>query len=349
MAKKTVLLGMSGGIDSSMSVLLLKEKGYEVIGATFLLAPSDGAKHVAQWAQQLGIAHLEIDVSKIFQKNVVGYFTNEYLKGRTPSPCVFCNPTIKFPFLMEKAQSMGIGHIATGHYVSKTQCNGLYYIQRGADTVKDQSYYLWKLDQEILQKTLFPLGGRTKGMIKEMARQQGFGQFLSQKESMGVCFLKNRNYRDVIENLAPLASQKIGTGQVCDLDGKVIGQHDGYPYYTIGQKSGLQLNQKGPLYVHSIDPAGNIIYVADKKRLETNTIAISHLFCHNPNDFNSEKLQVMVRGLGLNPSGHARIQILEKGHAMVHLESPAWAIAPGQPVVFYVENRVVGGGIAEKG
>ncbi len=342
---------MSGGIDSSVAAGILKQQGYEVIGVTLLFyhtgtdypAYVDEAK---QLAQQLGIEHHVLDVRKAFADTVVRYFTDEYLAGRTPSPCILCNEKVKWKYLLEKADDFNCQYVATGHYINIVNENGTYYIYKGVDTVKDQSYFLWNLDQDILARTLTPLGNYTKQQIKELANQFGYQSVANKKESMGVCFLGRTDYRDFLKQQIPDIDKKIGKGDIVNTSGEVIGNHNGYAYYTVGQKRGLNLLQKNGLMVAQIDAKTNTLKVDTKQNLLQQNLKVSNYRFYNRNDITHDQITTIVRGLGLNPSGYSKIELLNDTELMVVLDHPAWAIAPGQPVAFYIGNKLIGGGFA---
>jgi len=347
MKKKTVLVGMSGGVDSAMAAFLLKEDGYKVRGVTLELYDHERGSQLQNIISHLDIEHCFVDVRNEFRNIVIEYFIDEYKKGRTPSPCYYCNENIKFPVLLKLAESLDAEYIATGHYVNKEFINDKFYITRGTDKKKDQSYYLWKINQETLQKTLFPLGNKNKDEIKSLAFAKGFESLVNKKESTGVCFLKEENYRDFLVKYSPSKFKNIGKGEVKNKEGKKIGEHDGYPFYTIGQKSGIITNINGEFFVSCIDPVNNALYVDQKSNLFSDQMELINYYFHDIDDINIEGITAVVRGIGINPKGYCKIQIINSNKARVKLDDPAWATAPGQPVVFYIGNRVIGGGIVD--
>ena len=335
---------MSGGIDSSMAIKLLQDNGYKVVGATLQLYGNQDTAEIKRIVAHFGIQHFFVDARQAFAESVVSYFVDEYFDGRTPSPCVFCNQHIKFPTLIKIADQHKIDFVATGHYVSKDILQSRYYICKGIDKKKDQSYYLWRLKQDILQRVIFPLGIYKKDTIKRMAEKENLMFLLTKKESMGVCFLKKENYRKLIMEHCKKKFLKIVSGKVINQDGIEIGHHEGYPFYTIGQKNGLNLNIQGEFYVSRINAEQNIIEVNKKESLHVKEFDITEYYFHEMNDINSSGIEIKVRGLGLNPDGFVKIHIIDEKYARVSLENEAWAMAPGQPVVFYDNNRVIGGG-----
>jgi len=337
---------MSGGVDSSMTVRYLQEAGYHVLGVTFKMTEGIDNNHAGYIADKLSIEHIYMDLTEKIENTVVHYFVGEYLQGRTPSPCVYCNENIKFPVLLDLAKQYDADYVATGHYVNKVKRNNLFYISSGIDKTKDQSYYLWKLDQNTLVKALFPLGGKHKSEVKQKACKLGFKDLSERNESMGICFLRNKNYRDFLIEHSPEILKNIGSGEVINPLGKVIGSHHGYPFYTIGQKTGMAIKENGLFYIYKIIPKENKIMVDKKQNLKTNEIQISDYFFQDIKDIGLSQIKIKVRGLGLNPEGFCKIEIIDKYTARVFLENKAWAIAPGQPVVFYHKNLTIGGGYA---
>jgi len=355
MSKKRVLLGMSGGVDSSMSAWYLQQQGFEVVGITFnTLSPitTEESLHfiheAKKLAQSLNFEHHTLDVYSDFKKEVIDYFVNEYLAGKTPNPCIRCNETIKWKLLFEQSESLNCDYISTGHYVSTIEEDGVYYIKKGIDSSKDQSYFLWNLPQNILKKCIFPLGNKPKAQVKEKANELGFKSMATKKESMGVCFLQGSDYRDFINNWRPEIKSRLANGSILNKQGEVIGSHDGFPYYTIGQKRGLNLTSNQGECVAEILPEANQLVTAPKNTLYSNHLQISDYMMNHP-DFLSEKQQVYIRIRGLDcvPPTPGTI-FLENKLLQVNFSEPVWAITPGQSVVFYQEDRVVGGGIVDK-
>lgn len=353
-----VVLGMSGGTDSSVTAMLLQQKGYEVIGVSlwFWNSPKENSNTSAlpdfivdarNLAAKLGIEHHVIDARNKFKDVVIGQFLQEYLNGRTPSPCIHCNPNLKWRLLLDKADQLGANYIATGHYIQIVEEEGTFYIHKGDDPAKDQSYFLWNLSQEILSRTLTPLGAYTKTEVREMATNFGYKKVATKKESMGICFLDGMDYRDFLKKEIADVDEKIGQGKIVDTEGKELGWHEGYPYYTIGQKRGLELKEKTGLMVSRIDAENNTLILEKREQLNRTEFTISHYYLNNKEDINLLNITTVVRGLGLNPDGFSKLTILNESRLSVKLENPAWAIAPGQPVAFYIGNKLIGGGFAE--
>ena len=338
---------MSGGVDSSMAVYYLQKMDFEVIGVTLKMHSDINSEKVISIAEKFQIEHYFVDISGYFKEKVINYFTTEYKEGRTPSPCFYCNKNIKLPVLTELADKYGAEKVATGHYVRNLLYKNKFYIFKGIDVLKDQSYYLWKLDQEILQRMVFPLGDKSKEEVKDLAKNLGYTILAAQKESMGVCFLQNEDYREFLKKNDPEFFGKIAKGDVLNLEGQKIGEHNGYPFYTIGQKNNIDFFSDSNYYVGKIDKKKNILTAAEKDLLELQRFEISDCYFQDINDVKSTNITVRVRGLGLNPEGYGRIEMKDKRNALIDLEHPAWAMAPGQPVVFYIGDRVIGGGICK--
>jgi len=506
--KKKVVVGVSGGLDSFMTALLLKNKGYDVIAIHLdlwdddeLLKPDSSInfdvvnanssnidsinseivnsnnidsinensknkdsintklnnknsrhlnklnyissdkkrfKDVRYLCDFLKIPLLIVDGKELFKSIIISYFINEYLVGRTPSPCVFCNSQIKWKLLKDVADELNIYNIATGHYVRKVYINndtsidddkfmdnhtytnifnndtvftnnlvidnnrkGLFYVRRGIDKIKDQSYYLWELKQDVLSRMLTPLGEYTKDDVRAMAKKEGFNNILNKRESMSICFLAKYNYGDFISkyikqnfktfeknintkninflDLQDTVSEKYTTinqnivsdkytitnqgilndkasikdndsinDKGCFLleDGTVLGKHKGILYYTIGQKKNVPLGPDGKkVYVIKIDTQTKNIILGSKSSLFVSKFRINNLNINNYKDLGSSQIQVAIRGVGLNPRGYVKIKRLTFNSIEIELSNPAWAIAPGQPVVMYIDDRVIGGGV----
>ncbi|PWD98128.1 tRNA 2-thiouridine(34) synthase MnmA [Marinilabilia rubra] len=347
---KRVLLGMSGGLDSTMSALLLHKQGYEVHGVTLKTWHVNSEKQekdlikAEQLAHKLGIDHSIFDISSTFKKNVVDYFCDEYLRGRTPNPCNRCNPMIKWPRLMEMADAFDCRYIATGHYVQKVKTNNKWYIKKGVDPSKDQSYFLWNLNQDILNRAIFPLGKLTKEEVRELALSNGLENVADQKESMGVCFLDNLNYRDFLQKKHDDREIDIQEGEIVNESGKVIGKHQGIPFFTIGQKRGLNLEDKS-YRVIDLDSENNRVVVSKTANLETSQLTLKSFYLSESLYENeAEEVHIRIRGLDKVPPIPGRITHIEGGLNVI-FDVPAWAITPGQSIVFYQNDLVIGGGI----
>ncbi|MFR9661695.1 MAG: tRNA-specific 2-thiouridylase, partial [Rikenellaceae bacterium] len=331
---KRVLLAYSGGIDSTAAVGILKEQGFEVSTLTLDLLPGADLAHKAEAkALKLDCAHHTKQIHDLFRDEIIDNFTNEYLTGRTPAPCTRCNPLIKWRILEDEADRLGVEHIATGHYFRISEYNNLKYVSRPADRRKDQTYYLWGLSQRTLSRAITPMADEIKSIIK--------ADNPSQRESMGICFLSGKSYAEFI-------TEHCGTlkpGKIVDTLGVELGNHNGIARYTIGQKRGEGI--PSGFSVVEIDAEHNSVVVSDNKDdLYAMNLVIDSCNIVDINEWLASKdIEVLVRGLGRNPEGHASIERgKNRGEFIVRLSSPAWACAPGQPVVLYRGDRVIGGG-----
>lgn len=345
-------MGMSGGIDSTAACLMLQEQGYEVVGVTMRvhdlasqLTPEGEPRHIAEArevAQRLGIEHHVADEREGFRESIVQYFIDEYMQGRTPNPCVMCNPLFKFRVLTEWAERLGCSHIATGHYVQTVYDNGYYYIVTGDDPQKDQSYFLWNLSQEVLAKCIFPLGGWKKPAVRQYLADKGFALKAREGESMEVCFIEG-DYRDFLREHCPQIDEQIGQGKFVDSAGRTLGTHQGYPYYTIGQRKGLGIALGKPAYVLKLNPEKNTVMLGDAGQLVTEYMLVERprLVCEA--DFYREKnLSVRIRYRSHSVPCEV-VREVDDGKLLIHFATPVSAVTPGQSAVFYVGNRLVGG------
>lgn len=354
---KTVVIAMSGGVDSSVAALLLKKADYNVIGITLKTFGFDdvpvndsgccsleaiyNAKNVAD---NLKIPHYTFDFTEIFDRTVIDNFINEYMNGFTPNPCVLCNKKIKWGVLLDKAIELGADYIATGHYANLNYNKELsrYYISCGLDKEKDQSYALWKLSQDALSKSIFPLGKYTKMEIREIAFHSGL-KSASTPDSQEICFVPNNNYRELLQLRVKDINEKAGKGDIF-FNGKKVGEHEGFPYYTIGQRKGLKLSLGYPVYVSKIDPKKNRIYVDKVDGLFNDGFIaddINFMKYDNLTSITSAKVKVRYKDEGSD----AIIEQLDNNRIKVVFKSPKKSITPGQSAVFYDNNDIIGGGI----
>lgn len=334
MKERRVILGFSGGIDSSAAVSLLRDQGYDVTALTLDMTGDRSLLDKAQRrAGELSVPLRVRSVRDTFGREVVDYFTDSYRHGRTPAPCTRCNSRIKWPYLAAEADALGIPFLATGHYFRITQQNGKYYVTRATDLRKDQSYYLWDLPQEILARTVTPMGNVIK---QEVAAQSS-----DRRESMGICFLGRESVCDFLQRRAGA----FVSGEIVDSEGRTLGRHDGVALYTIGQKRGLNL--PGGYAVVGIDAESNRLIVGTNNELFHATLEVGQCRLVDPDEvFATRDLQVVIRGIGRNPAAGA-VVIPTRSGIRIELDDPAWAPAIGQPVVLYCGDRVVGGGILE--
>lgn len=334
------MVGMSGGIDSTATCLMLKEQGYEIVGLTMWVwgdEPSDAR----QLAASMGIEHHVVDEREAFRKTVVQNFIDEYGNGRTPNPCVMCNPLFKFRILTEWADKLGCAFIATGHYCRLEERSRKTYVVAGDDDKKDQSYFLWRLGQDVLKRCIFPLGTYTKPQVREYLRGKGFQLKAEEGESMEVCFIKG-DYRDFLREHSPQIDREIGPGWFVNPQGVKLGEHKGFPYYTIGQRKGLEIALGKPAYVLKINPQKNTVILGDAEQLRTEyMLAEQDQLTDEQELFSAPDLAVRIRYR--SKPIPCTVRRLEDGRLLVHFLSEASAIAPGQSAVFYIGKRVVGG------
>ena len=350
---KRVLVGMSGGIDSSATCMMLQEQGYEVVGVT--MRTWDVASQFADpnqqepnyilearaLAERLGIEHHVADVRKEFKEIIVKYFIDEYMQGRTPNPCVMCNPLFKERLLCEWADRTDCAWISTGHYCQLEERKGKLYIVAGDDTTKDQSYFLWRLPQEVLRRFIFPLGGLTKQEVRDYLKDKGFEAKAQGGESMEVCFIEG-DYRDFLRQQIPDLDSRIGPGYFVDNKGVKIGQHKGFPYYTIGQRKGLGIALGHPAHVLRINAEKNTVMLGTADDLKTEYMLVEDALITNKEELLAcPNLTVRIRYR--SKPIPCQVLPLENGQMLVRFLSEASAIAPGQSAVFYDGKRVLGG------
>lgn len=329
---KSVLLGFSGGIDSNMSARMLRDEGYRVVALTIDTIGDEAMLQRAESsAKGLGIEWHSYDAREMFAREIIDYFCSEYALGRTPAPCTRCNTHIKWRILCEVADRLNIYHIATGHYFNVERRGDRCYVAQGIDPAKDQSYYLWGLDQATLRRAITPMGRRIKQDVKQ--------HFEDKSESMGVCFLEGRHYADF------LASRNIGMtcGNIINLQGEVCGRHNGIARYTSGQRRGYGIPEG--MRVIGIDAAANSVIVGNNDMLFKHKLYINR--CNVVDEcelLTSDDIKIKIRGIGRNPERAVRVEPYGDGYVVI-LDDAAWAPAVGQPLVFYRENLVIGGGI----
>lgn len=349
---KRVIVALSGGIDSAVATILLKEEGYTLGAITFYsnqLGNKENLRIAEKIAQDLQIPWQPLDLTKEFQEMVVEYFCQEYLSGRTPNPCVICNWKIKFGLLLEKIKFWEADYLATGHYVGKEYLveNKEFILKKGLDKNKDQSYFLYRLNQTVLSKVLFPLGKLTKDQVRLIAKRYKLkNQY--RKESQEICFISDKNYQ---EFLIQYIKKKIKRGKFIDREGKLLGEHRGIPFYTIGQRRGLGISADSRKYVLKIDDQKNVIILGGEKDLYQNKMLVSELnFISGMVPPQPLKVEVKIR---YNSQGSPAMiypynQDRQK-RILVVFDQPQRAITPGQSAVFYQKDIVLGGGIIEKG
>ncbi len=346
--KKSVLVALSGGIDSTIAALLLKKKGYAVRGVHFNFFPGgyNQHNHLDQISDILGIPVLYHDAMNLFTHEVIDYFTRFHLSGRTPSPCAHCNPNVKYKLLLQLADRYKIQHIATGHYIRLKKQGGICRIYKSTFHEKDQSYYLWGLKQNVLNRLITPLGIYNKKKVQEIARQNGLNFLHDKKESTGLCFAQGRTCGKLLEDYIPDIKRKIKPGNILNTEGQILGSHKGYVYYTIGQKRDLEIDAKSNLCVVKINARHNTLVVDSWENLYAGEFMVTDSHFINQGDLIASKnIQVKIRGFGLNPDGNCHLVNIHNKKIKVCLDEPAWALAPGQPAVFYSGDLLLGGGI----
>ncbi|MDB9775382.1 tRNA 2-thiouridine(34) synthase MnmA [Vicingaceae bacterium] len=359
MSKKgKVLVAMSGGIDSSVTALLLHEEGYEVIGVTMKTwdyASSGGSSKTTGCcslddindarilAVEYGFHHMIIDIREEFGDYIIDNFVGEYMAGRTPNPCVLCNTHIKWDALLRRADQLGCKFIATGHYANVRQENGRYVVSKGLDENKDQSYVLWGLTQKALARTIFPLGKYTKSAIRQMALDRGHEELAKKSESYEICFVPDNDYRGFIKRKVDGLEEKVKGGEFIDLQGNILGKHEGYPFYTIGQRKGLGIAVGDPLYVLKINASNNTVLLGNKEDLNRKTMKVK-----NPNLHKYDRLpegtEILTKIRYKDAGAMAEVKYLADDELEVDFFAEVQGIAPGQSAVFYEGNDLLGGG-----
>ena len=335
---------MSGGTDSSVAAILLLEQGYEVVGITFRFWEEGENKHLedaVKLAKQIGIEHIIYDARKVFKEKIVGYFVEEYLVGRTPFPCVKCNNELKWKLILEEADRTGCEKVAMGHYSRIVHENNLYFVSEGVDPDKDQSFFLWGLTQEQLARIIFPLGEFHKTDVREMAAGRGFRYVSEKKDSLGVCFCSD-DYRSFLKSQLIEPEKFIFSGNFIDEEGKILGQHKGFPLYTVGQRRGLiHLNRK--VIVKEILPEKNEVVLAPLENMYKTEFVIEDVNVVDKSLFSND-FDIFCRIRYRKQNTLCRVIFLENRTARIELAEPLESIAPGQTAVFYREVKVMVGG-----
>ena len=342
---KRVLLGMSGGTDSSVAALLLQDAGYEVVGVTFRFYEKDENTEYLDDARELcnrlGIEHIISDQREYFKTTIIDYFIAEYMAGHTPVPCTLCNNYLKWPLLRQIADQMGIYHIATGHYVQKQKIGDFWHIINGADEDKNQSFFLWGLKQDILERMLLPMGSLTKQRVREIAEERGFLKAAKKKDSLGVCFCP-MDYRTFLRENVP--ADAIQRGEFVDEKGNFIAIHEGYPFYTIGQRRGLGIDLNQAVFVKEIIPAENRVVLGNLTSLERTEMRLKNYNIVNP-ELLLGRDDVIVKIRYRKQENRCRVTLLPDNTLHILLHEPLTAIAAGQAAAFYHDDVVLGGGI----
>lgn len=353
-----VLVAMSGGVDSTVTALMLHEQGYEVVGITmktwdYASSGSTGKEtgccnldsfnDARQAAVHHGFPHFILDIRDEFGDFVIENFVDEYLAGRTPNPCVMCNTHIKWRALLKRADALNCDFIATGHYASIYQhMNQRFVISKGKDETKDQSYVLWGLQQDLLSRTVLPLGNYHKTEIRQMAHDFGYPELAKKSESYEICFVPDNNYRGFLKKKVAGLEEHVDGGWFVDKNGKKLGQHKGYPFYTIGQRKGLDIALGKPAFVTAIHPETNTVVLGDEVDLEQNNMIVTRLnYIKYEGIHNSMEATTKIRYK--DKGAFSRLQMHEHGVEVQFFEHVK-GIAPGQSAVFYEGNDVIGGG-----
>jgi tRNA-specific 2-thiouridylase len=352
--KPRVVVGMSGGVDSSAAAALLVEQGHEVVGITLKLWPQDcvnraedkccGPQAVTDAravSHKLDIPYYLVDDAAEFQRQVIQYFADEYRAGRTPNPCVVCNEKLKFGTLIQRARKLGAEKVATGHFarVEWDATSGRHLLKRGRDPRKDQSYFLFSLRQDQLARVIFPLGELTKQDTREIARDCQL-KTADKEESMEICFVPDKDYGKFLEDSRLVQRHR---GDIVDREGRKLGEHDGIEFYTIGQRKGLGIAAGKPLYVVDLDPVNNRVIVGDESQLAADTFVMER--CNwIPFEEPPASFQALAKIRYNHPGTPATVEPLAGGRARVKLSTPQRAITPGQACVLYQDDLVMGGG-----
>lgn len=351
----TVVIGMSGGVDSSVAALLLKQQGYKVIGIFMKnwdeknefgeCTSTQDSQDARKVCDALDIPYYTVNFVDKYWNHVFSYFINELKKGRTPNPDVLCNKEIKFKAFLEYAMMIGADYIATGHYARVEYTDGSYHLLKGIDSNKDQSYFLSMLGQEQLAKALFPLGAMNKKEVKEIARNAGFSTAYK-KESTGICFIGERNFKAFLKNYLPAQP-----GEIMTLEGEIVGQHEGLMYYTIGQRKGLGIGGQGngePWFVVDKDLKKNVLYVVqgDTKELYSKSITVTDL--HWIGEIKSDEFKCMAKLRYRQPDQGVTVHITSDSTCEVIFDQLERAVTPGQFAVFYDGDECLGAGIIDQ-
>ena len=367
--KRRVLLGMSGGVDSSVAGYLLRERGWHVVGVTMKVWPQDcisraedkccGPQAVADArgvAHALGFPHYVVDEADQFEQTVINYFASEYQAGRTPNPCVMCNEKLKFGSLWQKAEALGCDYIATGHYAIIEHRDDRAVLRKGVDPRKDQSYFLFSLRQEQLQRALTPLGTMSKPEIREIARSLGL-KVADKIDSQEICFVPGNDYKTFLRS--HLGENEFHRGEIYDVDGNFLGEHEGIELFTIGQRKGLPGGSPRPRYVVDLDAETNRVIVGDVEDLITEEFEVDRVNWianveaavpsrratarEGTRPYTSE-IEAVVKIRYSHPGTPATLTLFNGGRARVRLHEPQKAVTPGQAAVFYQNDVVLGGG-----
>ncbi|PLX90087.1 MAG: tRNA 2-thiouridine(34) synthase MnmA [Desulfuromonas sp.] len=341
MAKKKVLAALSGGVDSSVMAALLLKEGYDVIGAHMLLLPGEqaqqGNRDAQRVADELNIPFHSLDCRQPFAESIMADFCQEYRIGHTPNPCVRCNQQFKFGYLLQVADALGVDFLATGHYARIDHCGELSRLCRGEDPHKDQSYFLFTLNQQQLGRVLFPLGTLSKPEVRNLAESFHLSS-QAKSESQDICFVTDNDYIRFLEQQGEWPCH----GEICHVNGQVLGHHHGSHRYTIGQRKGLGIGWSEPLYVVAIDAAQQKVIVGEKPNLACSNLQVRDVVWSVPQQV--ENLRVDCRIRYRHHQAMATLNLGPQGRVEVVFDEPQYGVTPGQCAVFYQDNCVLGGG-----
>ncbi|RLD65933.1 MAG: tRNA 2-thiouridine(34) synthase MnmA [Bacteroidetes bacterium] len=361
MENKRVLMAMSGGIDSSIAALLLLEQGYELVGVTMKTwdysTSGGGSKETGccsldsiNDARHLAVSknfpHYVIDIRDEFEDKIVSNFVSEYIIGNTPNPCILCNTYIKWEALLKRADDMDCQYIATGHYAQLKELNDRYYVTKGIDGGKDQSYVLWGVSQENLKRTLFPLGDYHKSEIRDLARKHGFDNLADKRESYEICFIPDNDYRGFLKRQVKGLEEKVQGGDFVLEDGTVVGKHKGFPFYTIGQRRGLEIAFGEPYYVSAIDAENNRIVIGPRQGLNSTKMIVGKINWQKY-DHIEDGMEVSVQIRHHDPGAAAKLYN-DGNEIRVEFMEEVSAVTPGQSAVFFEGDDVIAGGFIIK-